>query len=352
MIALLRRPASWSHLTTTILATITLTSFAFLPQLFAAEPNAQMKMVLDTYASLNAVPLEKSTPEAVRKAPSLADAVKAVMKKEGKSAPFTGTTQDIKVPTAGGELAARVYIPAGDGPFPTIYYIHGGGWVIADIDIYDSSPRALCEKTKAVVISTEYRKAPEHKYPAAHDDTWAVYQWVLQNAAKYKGDPKKVAIVGESAGGNMAASICIMAKQKGVQMPVHQLLIYPVTDYSFETKSYKENAESKPLSAAGMKWFFKYYLTKAEDGNDPRLSILRTKDLSGLPAATIINAEIDPLRDEGEAYGEKLKAAGVPVTHKLYLAVAHEFFGMGAVIDEAEQAETFAAEQLKTAFSK
>ncbi|MEO5720524.1 MAG: alpha/beta hydrolase, partial [Chthoniobacterales bacterium] len=192
-------------------------------------------MVLDTYASLNAVPLEKSTPEAVRKAPSLADAVKAVMKKEGKSAPFTGTTQDIKVPTAGGELAARVYIPAGDGPFPTIYYIHGGGWVIGDIDIYDSSPRALCEKTKAVVISTEYRKAPEHKYPAAHDDTWAVYQWVLQNAAKYKGDPKKVAIVGESAGGNMAASICIMAKQKGVQMPVHQLLIYPVTDYSFET---------------------------------------------------------------------------------------------------------------------
>ncbi|CAN5360538.1 hypothetical protein BH20VER3_BH20VER3_12960 [soil metagenome] len=120
--------------------------------------------------------------------------------------------------------------------------------MIADIDVYDSSPRALCEKTKAVVISTEYRKAPEHKYPAAHDDTWAVYQWVLQNAAKYKGDPKKVAIVGESAGGNMAASICIMAKQKGVQMPVHQLLIYPVTDYSFETKSYHYH----PVDAAGV----------------------------------------------------------------------------------------------------
>lgn len=135
-------------------------SLALLSRPASAEPNAQMKMVLDTYASLNPVALEKSSPEAVRKAPSLADAVKAVMKKEGKSAPFTGTTQDIKVPTANGDLAARVYIPAGEGPFPTIYYIHGGGWVIADIDIYDSSPRALCEKTKAVVISTEYRKRP------------------------------------------------------------------------------------------------------------------------------------------------------------------------------------------------
>lgn len=190
-----------------------------------------MKAVLDTFASLNSTPLEKTTLAAARKAPSIADAVKAVMKKEGKTAPFTGKTQDIKVPTKDGDLVARVYTPVGSGPFPTIYYIHGGGWVIADIDIYDSSPRALCEKTKAVVISTEYRKAPEHKYPAAHDDTWAVYQWMLQNAARCNGDPRKVAIVGESAGGNMAASICIMAKKQGVPLPVHQLLIYPIANH-------------------------------------------------------------------------------------------------------------------------
>ncbi len=127
-----------------------------------------MKAVLDTYAGMAPIPLEKSTPEAVRKGPAISDAVKAVMKKEGKEAPaFTGTTQDIKIPTADGNVDARVYIPQGEGPFPTIFYIHGGGWVIADLDIYDSSPRGLCEMTKAVVISAHYRQAPEHKFPAA-----------------------------------------------------------------------------------------------------------------------------------------------------------------------------------------
>ncbi len=132
----------------------------------------------------------------------------------------------------------------------------------------------------------------------------------------------------------MAAAICQMAKQKGVQMPVHQLLVYPVANYAFDTPSYKENETSKPLSAEGMKWFFNYYLNSPEDGNNPRLSVLRSTDFKGQPSATIINAEIDPLRSEGEAYADKLKAAGVPVTHKLYKGVTHEFFGMGAVVDE------------------
>jgi len=316
-----------------------------------AEPNAQMKEVLDTYAGLSPIPLEKTTPAAARKAPAISDAVKAVMKKEGKGSPsFTGTTQDIQIPTGNGGVKARVYIPAGGGPFPTIFYIHGGGWVVADLDIYDSSPRGLCEATKAVVISTHYRQAPEHKFPAAHDDTWAAYQWVTQNAAKYKGDPKKVAVVGESAGGNMAASICFMAREKNVQIPVHQVLVYPVLNYAFDTESYKENESSKPLSAAGMKWFFRYYLPSSEDGNNPRLSIVRREDLRGLPPATIIGAEIDPLRSEGKAYADKLQAAGVPVTYRLYTGVTHEFFGMGAVIDEARDAMTFASEQLKSAF--
>lgn len=318
----------------------------------AAVPNAQMKMVLDTYASLNPVALDKSTPADARKAPSLADAVKAVMKKEGKTAPFTGHTQDIKVPTTNGDLAARVYIPAGDGPFPTIYYIHGGGWVIADIDIYDSSPRALCEMTKALVVSIEYRKAPEDKFPASHDDTWAGYQWILGNAVQYHGDPKMIAIAGESAGGNMATSICIMAKEKGVPMPVHQLLVYPVTNHATDTESYRESEEAKPLSARGMKWFFGYEFENPEDGNNPRFSVLRSSDLKGLPPATIIAAEIDPLRSEGKAYAEKLHSVGVPVTYKLYPGVTHEFFGMGAVVDEAKDAEMLAATELKKAFGR
>ncbi len=312
-----------------------------------------MKKVLDTYAGLSPIPLEKTTPAAARKAPAISAAVKAVMKEEGKQAPaFTGTTQNIKIPANGGNVDARVYIPADDGPFPTIFYIHGGGWVIADLDIYDSSPRGLCEMTKAVVISTHYRQAPEHKFPAAHDDTWAGYQWTLQNAAKYKGDPKKVAIAGESAGGNMAASICFMAREKNVQMPVHQLLVYPVLNYAFDTPSYLESEDFKPLSAKGMKWFFNYYLPSPADGTNPRLSILRQADLKGLPPTTIVGAEIDPLRSEGKTYADKLQAAGIPVTYRLYQGVTHEFFGMGVVVDEAKEAMTLASEQLKSAFNK
>ncbi len=174
------------------------------------------------------------------------------MQKEDKKAPpFTGTTEDIEISTPNENVDARVYKPAGNGPFPTILYIHGGGWVIADLDVYDSTPRALCEMAKAVVISTHYRQAPDNKFPAAHDDTWAAYEWTLKNAPKYNGDLQRVAVAGESAGGNMAAAICLMAKQKGVQMPVHQLLVYPVANYAFDTPSYKENETSKPLQCGG-----------------------------------------------------------------------------------------------------
>ena len=231
-------------------------------------------------------------------------------------------------------------------------YIHGGGWVVGSIDAYDSSPRALCELAKAVVISTDYRYAPANKFPTAHDDTLTAYKWVLENAGKYKGDTKKVAVVGESAGGDMAADICIQAKLKGLQEPVYQVLVYPVCNYDFTTASYKSNETTKPLSAEGMKWFFKYTLAQEQDGNNPRLSILQAKDVSGVAPATIIAAEIDPLLSEGQAYAEKLKAAGVSVTYKEYKGVTHEFFGMGAVVDEAKQAEELAAEGLKGAFGK
>ncbi len=313
-----------------------------------------MKEVLDTYAVLSPIPLEKTTPAVAKVAPAITSAVKAVMLKEGKKAPpFTGSTEDFKIPVGGGEeVKARAYIPAGSGPFPTVLYIHGGGWVIADLDVYDSTPRALCELTKAVVISTDYRQAPKYKFPTAHDDTVQAYKWVLGNAGKYKGDPKKVALVGESAGGNMAASICLEAKKQNIQAPVYQVLVYPVANYDFTTESYQENEATRPLSAEGMKWFFKYYLDKPEDGSNPRLSVLQAPDLKGLPAATVIGAEIDPLRSEGKAYADKLQAAGVKVNYQLYKGVTHEFFGMGALLDEAKQAETVVSDDLKAAFAK
>ena len=327
---------------------------ALLPGSLRAEPNPQMKEVLDAYATISPIPIEKTVPAIAKLAPSISAAVKIVMTKDGKKAPpFTGSTQDFKIDVGNGEnVDARAYIPAGDGPFPTVLYIHGGGWVIGSIDVYDSSPRALCELTKAVVISTDYRLAPKNLFPTAHDDTFTAYKYVLENAAKYKGDPKKVAVVGESAGGDMAASICIEAKEKGIQEPVYQVLVYPVTNYDFTTPSYKSNDATKPLNAEGMKWFFKYYLAQPADGNNPRLSVLQAKDVTGVAPATIIAAEIDPLLSEGQAYAEKLKAAGVPVTYKMYPGVTHEFFGMSAVVDEAKQAEQLAADGLTGAFSK
>lgn len=316
-----------------------------------AEPNAQMKQVLDTYAVLSPIPLEKTTPMVARAAPTISTAAEAVMKKEGKPAPpFTGKIENIKVETPNGNVAARVYTPSGDGPFPVVFYIHGGGWVIASIDAYDASARALCEMAKAVVVSTEYRKAPENKFPASHEDTWNTYQWTLQGIGKYGGDPKRVAVAGESAGGNMAAAICLMAKKQGVQMPVAQLLVYPVADTSMSTESYKENENTKPLSAKGMAWFFDKELGQSSDAQDTRLNLVRSNDFKGMPPTTIIAAEIDPLRSEGKALADKLKAAGVDVTYRLYPGVTHEFFGMGGVVDEAKEAEELAATQLKQAF--
>ena len=319
-----------------------------------AEPNAKMAEVLKAYGAISPVPIQDTTPAVAKAAPTMASAVKIVMAKDGKSAPaFHGTTQDFKIDVGeGNKVNARAYIPAGAGPFPTVLYIHGGGWVIGSIDSYDASPRALCELTKAVVISTDYRQAPANPFPTAHDDTFSAYKWVLANAGQYKGDPKKVAVVGESAGGNMAANICIQAKLQNVPEPLYQVLVYPVTDYDFTTKSYVDNETTQPLSAEGMKWFFKYYLSKPEDGNDPRISVLRAKDVSGVAPATIIAAEIDPLLTEGKAYADKLEAAGVKVQYKVYPGVTHEFFGMGAVLDEAKQAEQFAADGLKAAFAK
>jgi acetyl esterase/lipase len=173
-----------------------------------------------------------------------------------------------------------VYWPNGDGPFPVILYIHGGGWVIANLDTYDGSARGLTNAAKAVVVSTHYRQAPEHKYPAAHDDVFAAYQWTIKNAASLKGDPGRIAVAGESAGGNMAAVVSIRARDQKIAMPVHQLLVYPVAGSDTNTESYRENANAKPLNKPMMEWFAKHALSKSEN-KDPRIDLVHA-DLEGL----------------------------------------------------------------------
>ena len=318
-----------------------------------AKPNAQMQAVLDELAKLEPKPLGILPAVEARKQPTPADAVTALLKKQGKSTEpeAVGKVENKMIAGAGGQIPIRIYTPTGVGPFPVIVYYHGGGWVIADLDTYDASPRALVNATNAAVVSVHYRQAPEHKFPAAHNDAHAAYKWVLAHAKELKGDPKKIALVGESAGGNMAAAVSVMAREHKMQMPIYQVLVYPIADNNVETPSYVENAKAKPLNRAGMQWFFKNYFNTAADGENHLISLVDEKDLKGLPPTTIITAEIDPLRSEGKAYADLLEKAGVAVRYKNYEGVTHEFFGMAAVVDKAKEAQQFVSKGLKKTFS-
>ncbi|WP_265594131.1 alpha/beta hydrolase [Haloferula sp. BvORR071] len=315
-----------------------------------AKPNDQMQAVLDQLTALGGKPVTELSPKDARKQPSPADAVKKVMEKNGVKADKSGKTDNVSIKLSTGSVDGRVYRPEGDGPFPVILYIHGGGWVLADLDTYDASAHALSKSVHALVISTDYRHAPEHKFPAAHEDVFGAYQWTLENAGKWSGDASRVAVVGESAGGNMAVALSMMAQDKGMQMPIHQVLVYPVATTAMDGESYRQHAQAAPLNAAMMKWFFDQTLSKVEDWKNHQINLLEAKTLAGLPPTTIITADIDPLRSDGEMLAKKLEADGVKVDYKNYEGVTHEFFGMGAVVGAAQDAMDFAAANLKAAF--
>lgn len=319
-----------------------------------AKPSGEMQAVLDKLAALGAKPFATLTVPEARTQASAADAAKAVQwdKRITSDPEAKVTTKDIAIPTTEGTLAARVYMPAGKGPFPVIVYYHGGGFVVADVNVYDSAPRGLALGVNAVVVSVEYRHAPEHKFPAAHDDAWNAYQWVVKNAQALNGDSDKIAVAGESAGANLAANVALMAKQKKTEQPVYQLLVYPIAGNDMNTPSYKENAEAKPLGKADMEWFVKNSFTSMDQTADPRVNLVGRTDLAGVAPATVITAQIDPLRSEGEAYAAKLKEAGVQVDAKTFAGATHEFFGMAKVVPQAKEANDMAIADLKSAFDK
>lgn len=312
-----------------------------------AEP--AMQKVLDALGSLGGKPLETLTPQEARKQPTPADAVKKVLAGMGNSAPpETGVT--VKEQTVAGPLGnfpIHIYTPAGKGPFPVMVYYHGGGFVIADTKTYDASPRALSKMANAIMVAVDYHLAPENPFPAAPNDAYAAYLWTLAHAREINGDPARVAVGGESAGGNLATVVSMMARDKKIAMPVHQLLIYPVINDDMNTASYKRHANAKPLNKAMMAWFFKHY---GGDPKNPYALPMKAASLKGMPSATIIAAELDPLLSEGKAYADRLKKEGVAVAYKEYKGVTHEFFGMGAVVPMAKDAEQFAANALKKAF--
>ncbi len=313
-----------------------------------ARADRDMRHVLRHLVRLGGKPIETLTPEEARMQPTPTHAVLALLREHGTTpAPLpVARVVERTIPGPGGDIPVRVYTPHGEGPFPVIVYTHGGGWVIATNDTYDASARGLCDAVNAIVVSVEYRKAPEHRFPAAHQDAFAAYHWVLQNASELGGDAFRVAVAGESAGGNLAVSTAILARDNGFQLPAHVLAVYPIASGRTDSPSYRENADAKPLNRPMMEWFFSHYLRSPADADDPMISLVNA-DLRGLPPTTIITAEIDPLRSDGERLAEAMKAAGVEVTYHTHDGVTHEFFGMANVVKDAAKALKQAATGLK-----
>jgi acetyl esterase/lipase len=236
-------------------------------------------------------------------------------------------------PTA--DLPVRIYTPEGDGPRGGIVFFHGSGWVIANIDICDAAVRSLANSTGCVVVSVNYQKAPEHPFPRPFDDCWAATSWVYANAAEIGIDPARLAVAGDSAGGNLAAAVCLKARDEGGPPIVFQVLVYPALDRNWDTASAHENAEGYGLQRETMRWFWNHYVPSEADADNPLVSPLRAADLSGLPPAFIATAEFDPLRDDGEMYAERLAEAGVPVLLKRYDGMIHGFYWMLGALDQA-----------------
>jgi acetyl esterase len=252
----------------------------------------------------------------------------------------------------GGPLRIRSYTPQGTGPFPLLVFFHGSGFVLCSLDTHDGMCRNLCAGVGCVVASVDYRLAPEHKFPAGINDCLHATRWAAAHAAELGADPARVAVAGDSAGANMAAVTALRLRNAGGPALCGQLLLYPVTDYYTPgTPSYQENAEGYGLTRDTMKWFWDHYLNDASEGAHPHASPLRATDLPGLPPTLIITAEYDPLRDEGELYAEKLKAAGVSVAISRYSGVNHGFMFWVGVVDKAGVAMDEACEWLRCVFA-
>ncbi|WP_412517629.1 alpha/beta hydrolase [Actinomadura madurae] len=258
--------------------------------------------------------------------------------------------RDITVPGPGGPVPVRLYrpVPPERGPLPAVVYLHGGGWVLGGVDNVDAACRDLAAAAGCAVLNVGYRLAPEHPFPAAVHDAWAVVAAVAREPGAYGVVPGAVAVAGDSAGGNLAAAVALMARDRGTPL-VHQLLVYPVTDTAMDTPSWREYGAGYGLDAGTLARFMDLYRAGA-DPSDPRLAPLRAPDVSGAAPATVITAEYDILRDEGEAYADRLAAAGVPVGRRRYDGVVHSFFLLPEIFDAGAEAMEFAVRRLRAAF--
>jgi len=318
---------------------------------WAPDMKPQMQAVIEKLESYGDKPIPTLSAIDARKNHTPTDAVMDIMKQYNIPMPaFNLDTVGKEIPVAGGNIHLSIFTPkTGKSSYPVIVYYHGGGFVIANIKVYEASAKTLADQVGAIVISVGYRLAPEHKFPTAHNDAYAAYEWAIKNAAAIKGDPKKIALVGESAGGNLAIATAMKARDAGMMLPVAIVSVYPIAGSDTTTASYTKNANAKPLSRGMMVWFTKKYLNNMAEGKDPRIDLIDA-NLKGLPPTTVITDEIDPLQSEGMTLVKKLKTAGVTTDTRNYDGVTHEFFGMGTVVPQAKDAEIYAIGQLKKAF--
>jgi acetyl esterase len=303
----------------------------------------QTKALLELGAALP--PVESLTVEEAR-----ASLAERALLTAGPPQPVADVS-DETIPGPAGDIPIRVYTPDASPPLPGLVYFHGGGWITGGLGTHDVACRALANGGMCVVVSVDYRLAPEHRFPAAIDDAEAATRWVAANAAQLHIDPERIAVAGDSAGGNLAAAVALSLRDAGGPRLAYQLLIYPVTDYNFETRSYIENGVGYRLTRSTMEYYWSSYVRDAAEAADQRASPLRATDVAGVPPALVVTAEFDPLRDEGRAYAERLQAAGVPVEYREYAGLIHGFVSHGGMVDRAREALHEIALTLREALS-
>lgn len=302
--------------------------------------DADVAALLDQLASLNAPALSEGT---VAEARANYDAAPKPVGDE------ITRIEDAVVPGPAGDLAVRVYADADHGDLPVVAFFHGGGWVLSSLDGHDSLCRRIAARSGALVVSVDYRMAPEHPFPAPHDDCWAATTWLAEHADRFGGDRRRLAVCGDSAGGNLAAGVALRARDAGLALTL-QALIYPcIDDRQDDYPSMRDNGDGYFLTAADMRWFWGHFVP-ADLRSDARAVPARAVDLSGCAPAYVQTAEYDPLRDEGERYAARLAAAGVPVEVVRYPGVVHGFVSRWHTMRRAEQAHDDLAAALRTAF--
>ena len=311
------------------------------------ELDPQIETLLQKMAQQGAPPVHTLTAVQARESRN------PIFIKLGGPPEAVANVQDVNIPGPAGQIPIRIYTPQGSEPFPILVYFHGGGFVICNLDTHDALCRSLANGASCIVVSVDYRLAPEHKFPAAVEDAYAATRWVADNANRISGDATRIAVSGDSAGGNLAAVVSLMAREKGGPSLIYQLLVYPVTDLSsVDTDSYREHGEGYILTKEGVEYYRDHYIGRREELQNSYASPLLAQELSGLPPALVITAEFDVLTDEAEAYADRLKKAGVPVKYTCYKGMIHAFFSLAAVVDRARDAMDEATAALRSAFAK